>query len=77
MTQANRLKVLAKVRKYVTTGKWIDGQTDQKYRKLVRVYGKSAEQQEKLVDDILNFKNSWISASRLCIALSDPRAQKY
>lgn len=46
------------------------GKLLQKFTKLKKVYGKLPGMQEKLIDDIINYKEHGPSAIRLSIALS-------
>lgn len=65
-----KMEIIKDIRKSLRSGGPKSGRSLQKFNKLKRVYGRLPGMQEKLIDDIINYKDYGPSAIRLAIALS-------
>ena len=70
MTFEKKMEIIKDIRKSLKTGGPKSGRSLQKFKKLKKVYGRLPGMQEQLIDDIINYKDSGVSACRLAIALS-------
>ena len=65
-----KMEIIKDIRKSLRSGGPKSGRSLQKFNKLKKVYGRLPGMQEKLINDIINYKDYGPSAIRLAIALS-------
>ena len=65
-----KMEIIKDIRKSLRSGGPKSERSLQKFNKLKKVYGRLPGMQEKLIDDIINYKDYGPSAIRLAIALS-------